>query len=80
MASALDRKGRDVLTEGQITVLAMLYSSLQGHLHDADALNEDLKSTHMFLDALAMCGIAVLTQASVDELWGTLSTARKQPL
>jgi hypothetical protein len=78
MASALDSKGRNVLTEGQITILAMLYSSLKGHeFMNEQVLNEDLKDTHRFLDALGMCGCAVLTQSSIDEIWKAVAKERK---
>lgn len=78
MASALDSKGRDVLTQGQITVLSMIYSSLKGHeLVNAEILNQDLKDVYMMLDALGMSGIALVTQASIDEIWNTVAKERK---
>jgi hypothetical protein len=79
MSSALDDKSRNVLTEGQITILAMLYSSLKGHeFMNEEVLNEDLKDTHRFLDALGMCGFAVLTQSAIDEIWNALMKERKK--
>ncbi len=78
MEAALDSKGRNVLTEAQITTMAMLYSSLQGHLQDRDAMGEDLKSIHVFLDVVSMCGMAILSQVSVDEMWGALAKTRER--
>jgi hypothetical protein len=80
MVTAVDLKGRNILSEWQITSLAMLYSSLQGHKGDEIKLRQDLKDVHIFLDALAMGGWAILTQGAVDEMWNILSQARKLPV